>query len=95
MEEKDRPVIEHPNDAIVRVTRAAICDSTCTSITGTGAVADRPDQRDRPVGRLTGPRLLELGRGDGRPPRPPTEPVGRRVPGGPGSGRSDAGSPSA
>ena len=27
VEEKDRPVIEHPNDAIVRVTRAAICGS--------------------------------------------------------------------
>src|SRR4051794_19833889 len=27
VEEKDRPSIEHPNDAIVRVTRAAICGS--------------------------------------------------------------------
>ncbi|WP_137294032.1 zinc-dependent alcohol dehydrogenase [Nocardioides dongxiaopingii] len=27
VEEKDRPRIEHPNDAIVRVTRAAICGS--------------------------------------------------------------------
>jgi S-(hydroxymethyl)glutathione dehydrogenase/alcohol dehydrogenase len=27
VEEKDRPPIEHPNDAIVRVTRAAICGS--------------------------------------------------------------------
>src|SRR3982751_2182096 len=27
VEEKDRPVIEHPNDAIVRVTLAAICGS--------------------------------------------------------------------
>ncbi|WFE26050.1 glutathione-dependent formaldehyde dehydrogenase [Solwaraspora sp. WMMD791] len=27
MEEKERPSIEHPNDAIVRVTRAAICGS--------------------------------------------------------------------
>src|SRR5947199_23496 len=27
MEEKDKPGIEHPNDAIVRVTRAAICGS--------------------------------------------------------------------
>jgi S-(hydroxymethyl)glutathione dehydrogenase/alcohol dehydrogenase len=27
MEEKDRPAIEHPNDAIVRVTMAAICGS--------------------------------------------------------------------
>jgi len=27
VEEKPRPVIEHPNDAIVRVTRAAICGS--------------------------------------------------------------------
>ena len=27
VEEKDRPAIEHPNDAIVRVTRAAICGS--------------------------------------------------------------------
>ena len=27
MEEKDRPRIEHPNDAIVRVRRAAICGS--------------------------------------------------------------------
>jgi S-(hydroxymethyl)glutathione dehydrogenase/alcohol dehydrogenase len=27
VEEKDRPTIEHPNDAIVRVTRAAICGS--------------------------------------------------------------------
>lgn len=27
VEEKDRPRIEHPNDAIVRVTLAAICGS--------------------------------------------------------------------
>jgi alcohol dehydrogenase len=27
VEEKDIPAIEHPNDAIVRVTRAAICGS--------------------------------------------------------------------
>jgi threonine dehydrogenase-like Zn-dependent dehydrogenase len=27
VEEKDVPAIEHPNDAIVRVTRAAICES--------------------------------------------------------------------
>lgn len=27
VEEKDMPVIEHPNDAIVRVTAAAICGS--------------------------------------------------------------------
>jgi len=27
VEEKDTPAIEHPNDAIVRVTRAAICGS--------------------------------------------------------------------
>ncbi|MQA80600.1 MAG: alcohol dehydrogenase catalytic domain-containing protein [Streptosporangiales bacterium] len=27
VEEKDRPSIEHPNDAIIRVTRAAICGS--------------------------------------------------------------------
>jgi S-(hydroxymethyl)glutathione dehydrogenase / alcohol dehydrogenase len=27
LEEKHRPVVEHPNDAIVRVTRAAICGS--------------------------------------------------------------------
>ena len=27
VEEKDHPSIEHPNDAIVRVTRAAICGS--------------------------------------------------------------------
>ena len=27
VEEKDMPSIEHPNDAIVRVTRAAICGS--------------------------------------------------------------------
>ena len=27
VEEKNRPVVEHPNDAIVRVTRAAICGS--------------------------------------------------------------------
>lgn len=27
VQEKDRPVVEHPNDAIVRVTRAAICGS--------------------------------------------------------------------
>lgn len=27
VEEKDRPAIEHPGDAIVRVTRAAICGS--------------------------------------------------------------------
>ena len=27
VEEKDVPTIEHPNDAIVRVTRAAICGS--------------------------------------------------------------------
>src|SRR3954465_11192636 len=27
VEDKDMPTIEHPNDAIVRVTRAAICGS--------------------------------------------------------------------
>jgi S-(hydroxymethyl)glutathione dehydrogenase/alcohol dehydrogenase len=27
VEEKERPRIEHPNDAVVRVTRAAICGS--------------------------------------------------------------------
>src|ERR1700709_24215 len=27
VEQKDIPIIEHPNDAIVRVTRAAICGS--------------------------------------------------------------------
>ena len=34
VEEKDVPPIEHPNDAIVRVTLAAICGSTFTSTTG-------------------------------------------------------------
>jgi threonine dehydrogenase-like Zn-dependent dehydrogenase len=27
VEEKDRPVVEHPNDAIIRVTLAAVCGS--------------------------------------------------------------------
>ncbi len=34
VEDKDVPRIEHPNDAIVRVTRAAICARTCTCTTG-------------------------------------------------------------
>jgi alcohol dehydrogenase len=33
IEEKDIPTIEHPNDAIVRVTGAAICGSDFTSTT--------------------------------------------------------------
>lgn len=34
LEEKDRPAIEHPNDAIVRVTGPPSAALTCTCTTG-------------------------------------------------------------
>ena len=52
VEEKELPVIEHPNDAIVRVTRGAICGSDLhlyhgmmlgpTSANGTRTYSDWP-----------------------------------------------------
>ena len=55
VEEKDDPAIEHPNDAIVRVTLAAICGSDLHLYHGM-----MPDTR---VGHDLRPRVHRRGRG--------------------------------
>jgi hypothetical protein len=55
VEEKDIPVIEHPNDAIVRVTPAAVCGSDLhlyhgmlhAAAASPGRKPGRPPGRDR------------------------------------------------
>jgi threonine dehydrogenase-like Zn-dependent dehydrogenase len=55
VEEKDKPRIEHPNDAIVRVQLAAICGSDLHLYQDRHEQRGRHPDRLRPRRRMSGP----------------------------------------